>query len=220
MNPALETDPVVHPVPYLSQWESAELVPDIVSGAFNAADDPHWADSGATDPTEYAFWARHLCGIACLRMALAYWMPATPVPRAIDLAREATDAGAFVRTGEDVKGLLYRPFTRWVTPRFGLHAEVRTELPAAELPGLIAAGHLVMVSVYKTIRVLDPAPPKRGGHLVLAVGATPEGLLINNPSGFPGQSQKAHNVTWSDLDRFYAERGVVLGPPHHEVSSS
>jgi hypothetical protein len=76
----------------------------------------------------------------------------------------------------------------------------------------IAAGRVVLLSVHKTIRTLDPAPPHRGGHLVLAVGASPEAVVLHNPSGLPDRSQQFHHVPWSSLDRFYAGRGVVLGP--------
>ncbi|MFC7619687.1 hypothetical protein [Microlunatus sp. GCM10028923] len=55
------------------------------------------------------------------------------------------------------------------------------------------------------------APPSRGGHLVLAVGADEEGLLIHNPSGLPGVSAQSAEVSWARLAAFYAGRGVLLG---------
>ncbi|MGI5335931.1 hypothetical protein ACQEVS_00315 [Streptomyces sp. CA-181903] len=56
----------------------------------------------------------------------------------------------------------------------------------------------------------DSEPPAKGGHLVLAVGATEHCLLIHNPSGFPGTSQHDFPVPWDRLDHFYAGRGIVL----------
>lgn len=56
--------------PYFGQWESAERIGDILSGALAAGDDPLWPRSGAGSAAEYAIWADHLCGVACLRMAL------------------------------------------------------------------------------------------------------------------------------------------------------
>ncbi|NUK88100.1 hypothetical protein HRW19_28170, partial [Streptomyces lunaelactis] len=130
----------------------------------------------------------------------------------LPLLHEALEAGAYVRTGETtVKGLIYAPFADWATRRWGLHAEVRPELVAADIDTEIARGHLVLLSVHKTIRTLAPSPPQRGGHLVLAVGAGPAGLTLHNPSGLPGRSQQFHHVPWSDLHRFFAGRGVVLG---------
>ncbi|MGW0901520.1 hypothetical protein ACWD0G_31905 [Streptomyces goshikiensis] len=67
------------------------------------------------------------------------------------------------------------------------------------------------MSVHKTIRTLDPCPEHRGGHLVLAVGSGPDHVTIHNPSGFPEQSQRFHQVPRADLARFFAGRGVVLG---------
>jgi hypothetical protein len=45
------------------------------------------------------------------------------------------------------------------------------------------------------------------------VGVTEDALVFHNPSGFQGRrSQEFVHVRWADLDRFYAGRGVVMGP--------
>lgn len=197
------------PVPYYSQWESAALVLEFITGARTAADDPLWQKSGADSPQEYAFWAPRMCGVACLRMALDYWR--RPVPPSVPLVKELVEAGAYVRNGDEVMGLIYRPFAEHVNARWGLYARPAPELSADDIRREVAGGHLVVVSVHKSIRTLDPAPPGKGGHLVLVVGADEEGVRLHNPSGLPGRSQKFAPVTWAALERFYAGRGVVLG---------
>ena len=97
-----------HRVPYYSQWESADLVPEFITGTRAAEADPLWQKSGASSPEEYGFWARRICGMACLRMALDHW--GHPVPPSVPLLHEALEAGAYVRSGETVKGLIYAPF--------------------------------------------------------------------------------------------------------------
>ncbi|MFH9649060.1 C39 family peptidase [Streptomyces albidoflavus] len=201
--------PTVHPVPYYSQWESASLVPDFISGRTPATEDPLWQKSGADSPEEYGYWAPRMCGVACLRMALDHW--GHQVPPSIPLVRDLCEAGAYVREGDSVKGLIYRPFTEYVQARWGLTAEVRPNLPPAELPEILHGGRLALLSVHKTIRTPHVEPPSRGGHLVLAVGANKEAVLVNNPSGLPGSSQTAAAVPWARLDAFYAHRGVILG---------
>ncbi|RNG32467.1 C39 family peptidase [Streptomyces botrytidirepellens] len=199
-----------HRVPYYAQWESADLVPEFVTGARASADDPLWQKSGAGSREEYGFWASRICGMACLRMALDHF--GHPVPPSIPLLRDALEAGAYVRTGETtVKGLIYAPFADWVVRRWGLYARARPELGAGDIEAEVARGRLVMLSVHHSIRTLDPEPPLRGGHLVLAVGCGPKGVVLHNPSGFPGHSQEYHQVPWVDLERFFAGRGVVLG---------
>lgn len=84
----------VHDVPYFSQWESPELVPEFITGARSAADDPLWPGSGAASASEYEFWARRLCGMACLRMALKHWRGTTPP--SVTLASECVQAGAYI----------------------------------------------------------------------------------------------------------------------------
>jgi len=65
-------------VPYFSQWESAELAERFVDGSLDLADDPRWAVSGARTPAEYGYWASKVCGLACLKMILAW--RGQPVP--------------------------------------------------------------------------------------------------------------------------------------------
>ncbi|MFI0718116.1 C39 family peptidase [Streptomyces sp. NPDC021224] len=196
-------------VPYHSQWESAELVPEFVTGTRSAAYDPLWQKSGADSVEEYAFWARRMCGVACLRMALDHW--GLDVPPSVPLVRELEAAGAYVRDGEQVKGLIYRPFAGHVARRWGLYVRVAPELTFAGIREEIAAGRLVMVSVHPGIRTPETEPPGKGGHLVLVVNANTEGVELNNPSGFPGLSQQHARVPWAALERFYAGRGIVLG---------
>ncbi|GGR52263.1 C39 family peptidase [Streptomyces griseomycini] len=200
---------ILHPVPYYSQWESASLVPEFITGTRDAADDPLWQKSGADSPQEYAFWAPRMCGVACLRMALDFW--GHSVPPSVPLARELCEAGAYVRDGNQVKGLIYQPFAEHVRARWGLEAEAVPELSAAHLPGIITGGRLALLSVHKTIRTTEEKPPSKGGHLVLAVGVSEENVMLHNPSGLPGVSQEAAPVSWARLESFYAGRGVILG---------
>ncbi|GAB3754248.1 C39 family peptidase [Microlunatus parietis] len=201
---------LMHQVPYYAQYESAELVPGLIAGTITPADDPRWSRSGATNREEYAFWASRTCGVACLRMALGHWGYA--VPRSVPLARDLFVAGAYVRDGNSVRGLIYRPFADHVQARWGLRAHVEPTLTAGMVRRHLADGGLALISVHKAIR--DPGttqPPSRGGHLVLAVGATEDALLIHNPSGLPGTSQQYAPVSWGRLAAFSAGRGVLLG---------
>ncbi|MEU1816122.1 C39 family peptidase [Streptomyces roseifaciens] len=201
---------IKRPVPYYSQWESASLVPEFITGARSAERDPLWQKSGADTAQEYAFWAPRMCGVACLRMALDWW--GHPVPQSVPLVRELCKAGAYVRDGDAVRGLIYQPFAEHVTARWGVAARSAPKLSSTEIREVIGAGQLALLSVHKTIRTLhEPNPPSKGGHLVLAVGATQEKVLINNPSGLPGASQQYAEVPWERLEHFYAGRGVVLG---------
>ena len=57
---------------YFSQWESAALAERFADGSLPLMDDPRWAASGARTPAEYQYWARKVCGLACLKMILAH----------------------------------------------------------------------------------------------------------------------------------------------------
>ncbi|MFI6699089.1 hypothetical protein ACIBJC_08950 [Streptomyces sp. NPDC050509] len=102
-----------------------------------------------------------------------------------------------------------------------LYALVRPrDLTRNEIRDEISGGRLVMLSVHRTIRTPAAAPPQRGGHLVLAVGAGPTGVALHNPSGLPGQSQQFTHVPWTGLDRFFAGRGIILGDSEHAAPLS
>ncbi|MFC8449477.1 C39 family peptidase [Kitasatospora sp. NPDC057223] len=197
-------------VPYYSQYQSPQLIQEIAAGTRTAADDPQWARSGAASLEEYAFWAPRSCGVACLRMALGFWRAGPPLP-AMPLVRELVDARAYEvnDAGTGTGGLIYRPFADYATSRWGLGARVDSDLTEDVIRKEIADGALAILSVHKSIRTLDPAPPSRGGHLVLAVAADERTITIHNPSGLPNVSQK-HRVEWGVFDRFFARRGVVL----------
>ncbi|WP_037779456.1 C39 family peptidase [Streptomyces sp. SID8376] len=203
--------PVVHSVPYFSQWESPELVSNLVAGTRRASQDPLWKNSGAESPDSYEFWSGRLCGVACLRMALKFWFGVAPT--AFDILRECVDAGAYRLDGQKVHGLIYAPFADYVTNRWRIQADSRPQLPVSELRDLIREGALPLLSVHKSIRTPAVTPPSRGGHLVLGVGASDSAIYLHNPSGFHSVSQEFAELSWRDFDGFYAGRGVVLLPP-------
>jgi hypothetical protein len=195
-------------VPYFSQWESGHLAEPFVDGSLDLADDPRWAASGARTPAEYKYWARKVCGLACLRMILA--RRGLPVPPTMALVERALAWQAFVPQGDRVVGLIYRPFADWLADEYGITAEVAPELPLEAVAAQASPDTPVIASVHPWIRWPDREPPARGGHLVLVTGAG-EGLLrLHNPSGIPPSSQRDALVTLTDFARCYAGRGMLI----------
>jgi hypothetical protein len=194
-------------VPYFSQWESAELVPAFLDGTLRAAQDPRWAASGAATPREYEFWARRVCGLACLKMILA--ARSFPVPPMLRLVEDAVRWGAYVRDGDSVAGMIYQPFADWVGAEYGLIAKVLPSLPA-ELVEAASPQAPVIASVHSWIRWPDRVPPARGGHLVLVTGMAGGLIRLHNPSGLPGVSQQDALIRAADFSRFFAGRGLLI----------
>ncbi|MFM7415013.1 MAG: hypothetical protein ACKO51_04390, partial [Alphaproteobacteria bacterium] len=168
--------------PYFGQWETPGLIGAIITGACRAEDDPAWAASGAENPAEYALWADHLCGVACLRMALAA-RGITP-PRARNLAKMLTGYGAYVEAANGfIRGLIYAPAIIWLAEAHAIPAEIILDRAAEDIPPLLVDGGLFIASVHPGIRrPAEPAPGK-GGHLVLVFGAEDNALRLHNPSG-------------------------------------
>lgn len=195
--------------PFFGQWESAERIGDILSGALRAADDPLWPRSGAASAADYARWADHLCGVACLRMALA--ARGIVPPRAFDLARELNTRGGYVAQPDGtIRGLIYAPAAAWLREAHGIDADVSVDVAAGDIPGRVADGGVFIASVHPSIRRPEQDPPSRGGHLVLVFGAQDGALRLHNPSGDSAAAQRDVRLPVGVFERFYAGRGIAL----------
>jgi hypothetical protein len=195
-------------VPYYCQWESPELVSQFCDGSMRPAEDPAWAASGAATPEEYGFWSTRSCGLACLKMILS--RRGQLVPPTMRLVEQALSWQAFVRDGERVAGLIYRPFADWVGHDYEIAVDVAPDLTIEALASAAAPDTPVIASVHSSIRWPDCAPPQRGGHLVLVTGATDGVLRLHNPSGIQGASQRDALIGCADFERFFAGRGILI----------
>ncbi len=197
-------------VPYFSQWETASMtLPVLESGSSALLSDPLWHQSGAETVEEYARWAVNICGMACLKMALA---ARGEMHRTIDLARACTAFGGYVvnEADQSIKGLIYAPFVTFLGRAFGLKAETITNLPTTDIPDLLRRNTFFIASVNSQIRWPDREPPSRGGHLVLVTAASPGTIRFHNPSGHDAQSQADVVLPLPTFDRFFANRGVAI----------
>ncbi len=194
--------------PYRAQWESPELIPDFLAGR-DRATDPLWPRSGAVDAAEYARWADHLCGCACLQMVLGAL--GRPVPPIHEVRRAVQRQAGYVETPEGtIRGLVYAGAVAWLAG-LGIRSEVRLDLPAADLPALVAGGALFIASVHPGIRWPDRPPPARGGHLVLVFGSTGDGALrFHNPSGDTPATRRDARLRPAVFDTFFAGRGILV----------
>lgn len=195
--------------PYFAQWESAERIGDILSGGLAAADDPLWPRSGAGSASDYQEWADHLCGVACLRMALA--ARGVVPPRAFDLARDLTARGGYVVQSDGaIRGLIYASAIAWLREAHGIAAEVQVDVAAEDIPARVTDGGLFIASVHPWIRRPEQEPPSRGGHLVLIFGARDGVLRFHNPSGDTAATQSDVRLPVAVFARFFATRGIAI----------
>lgn len=197
-------------VPYFSQWETPEMtLPVIAEGATALLSDPLWPRSGAGSVEEYARWAVNLCGMACLKMILAARGELYPT---LELARACTQYGGYVVSEDStsIKGLIYAPFVKLASERFGLKAETVTGVEAIAIPQLLSRWQFFMASVHHSIRWPDQVPPSKGGHLVLITAASPQAVCFHNPSGHDRASQADAVLPITVFDRFFANRGIAV----------
>ncbi|CAB3900568.1 hypothetical protein LMG26854_05480 [Achromobacter aegrifaciens] len=161
-------------VPYFCQWESAHRASEIIQGTLALADDPAWRGSGARDVDEYARWASHVCGMACLKMVLAA-RDGRQYPT-LELARGSLAYGAYTVEGEQIKGMIYAPFVRYVDEAFGLAARVHVDLRADELPGLMsqAAYFMALDTLARAATAQEGRAPGAGDSRNAGLGDLPQ----------------------------------------------
>ncbi|MEV6158478.1 C39 family peptidase [Nonomuraea sp. NPDC052129] len=187
---------------------SPERIAAIAYHGADAADDPLWHVSGAASRSEYGRWCGHACGMACLQMALDHRDGHTPP--LLDLLHGCRAYGGYIEDAAgQIKGLYYAPFADYVRAEHGLHADVHPHLAAAELPGLLADGHLVIASVHKEIRRPEVPSPGRGGHLVLLTGHDHGLIHLHNPSGHTPHARQA-SLPIDVFETFFGGRGIAL----------
>ncbi|MFI5867237.1 C39 family peptidase [Streptomyces sp. NPDC051546] len=196
--------------PTITQYASPDLIAAIAYEDHDRGDDPRWAESGAPDVDTYRRWCGHMCGIACLRMALL--ARTGDAPTLFDLLDGARKYGAYTEDADTgaIRGLIYAPFTQYVEeahPR--LDAEVHPTLTVPGLLALLDSGRLVMASVHKEIRRPENPAPGKGGHLVLVTGHHGDTLYFRNPSGHTEQARTA-SLPVAEFAEFFAGRGVSL----------
>ncbi|MBX5045748.1 C39 family peptidase [Rhizobium lentis] len=197
-------------VPYFSQWETPGMtLPVLAKGSQALLGDPLWHRSGAGTIEEYARWAVNVCGMACLKMILAARGEIHPT---LELARACTSYGGYVvnEIDDSIKGLIYDPFVRFVSERFGLRAETMTGVDASVIPELLSKRRFFIASVNSGIRRPEREPPSKGGHLVLVTSASTESIRFHNPSGHDEASQADVTLPLSVFDRFFANRGISV----------
>ncbi|MFE1877208.1 C39 family peptidase [Streptomyces sp. NPDC059496] len=198
-----------HPFPTITQYASADLIAAFVYEGRAHDYDPRWEESGAPDCETYGRWCGHMCGIACLRMALL--ARTGEAPTMFELLDGARKYGAYtedVDTGA-IRGLIYAPFVQYVTDVHPLGAEVHRTLAVPELLALLDSGRLVMASVHKEIRRPENPAPGKGGHLVLVTGRQGDTVHFRNPSGHTEQARTA-SLPAAEFAEFFGGRGVSL----------
>lgn len=198
-------------IPYVSQWESTELIDDIWSKKMRTEDDPKWRNSGASSKSEYAEWSWAGCGLACTKMILA--ATGKENPPLVTLGKQALEFGAYQLPLATSPGLFYRPFVQFLASKYDLPARVTSRLSDAKIMRALARDGFVIASVSADIRYPCSTPAKKGGHLVLVVGydRDREEFYIHNPSGTTAASQAFAAVSFADFAKFSARRGIIIG---------
>ncbi|MEU9314052.1 peptidase [Streptomyces sp. NPDC048256] len=150
----------------VTQYATWDLIGPIAYEGYDPVNDPGWEKTGAPSPAFYARWCRHLCGIACLRMALLH--RDGRAPDRFTLLTGARNAGAYVREPDGtVKGLIYAPFVEYTAHTHQLPGAVHGDLGLDGLVALLDAGHMVMASPRLQG---DPPPRARAGAARRAPG--------------------------------------------------
>jgi hypothetical protein len=195
-------------VPYYSQWETPSMINDFLSKNVPPSMDPNWRNSGASSPEEYEKWSGHICGVACLKMAISYFTGTTyPLFHILNLAIQY---GAYTKSSGKLSGMIYLPAVKMLLNEFKVLSRILSPISIDELHKQLNNSCLFIASVHPSIRQPKAFPPSRGGHLVLITKITSKDLTFHNPSGTNPATQINVTLKHRDFDRFFARRGILL----------
>lgn len=199
-------------MPYFAQWESKDLVGKILRNWEKPVHDLKWKESGAKTKEEYDLWTRNMCGMACLKMILAYKMKKQfPL---VTLGKACMQFGGYKMTDKKrvIDGLFYEPFVRFVKETFGISAKLVKRMPQEQVIYELSKGNMVIASVSPQIRHPKEKNTKNGGHLVLMLGYDlgEKMFFLHNPSGDTKENQEYFKISFTDFTRFSASRGIVI----------
>ncbi|MDR5775598.1 MULTISPECIES: hypothetical protein [unclassified Caballeronia] len=194
-------------VRYFSQWADPLYNRRIIEGE-DPCFDPTWSASGFADADDYRFWARRLCGIACLKSILSAYR--VHVPTTFQLLELALESGSYRKRGDGtVEGLLYEPFVQMIDSQFGLSGKIVVDTPASRIATVLPSDGFVIWSVSSEIRSPHLPNQRTGGHLILVMAADRDACIFHNPSGIePYQSWV--KLDYETLYRFSAGRGMAI----------
>ena len=185
--------------------------------AMNIAYYSQWDESGFQSKQEYELWSPNLCGMACLKMVLKDIY--NEVQSTVGLAKRCCEYGGYIVKDDQIEGLIYKPFCKFIKKEFGLSGKVKKRLSCRTIKKQLSKGNYIIASVNPTIRdaqmsVNDEVTIK-GGHLVLMTGfnSITGTLQFHNPSGNPGKSQINHEMLEEDFNKYFANRGIVVYKP-------
>jgi hypothetical protein len=137
-----------------------------------------WLDDGFASSAEASLWSDRSCGIACVRMILAYCN--RPVPSLAELLREGLALTAYSSRGWVHNGLAE------LLRRHGINAQAQgIDRDLSSLTHFLDEGRPLIASVTERF----PCDGRTGGHLVIVTGYVRDGegaeaVYFNDPSSW------------------------------------
>ncbi len=204
-------------VPYVPQFASPEHIYAYIHEGFHGRDDPAWETFGAPDAETYDFWARRVCALACLKMAIMAFSPAWQ-PTLWNLVERGLAHNGYCAYEDGVlvdEGWFY-PAIVALAREYGLQAVGQGYAAFHEICRLTRNGWLVAPSVTPELGEYGPLR-RHGGHMVLVYGFTwragrCEHLLLHNPSGRFPDLQADAKIPAARFRRAYAHRLIAFRP--------
>lgn len=179
-------------------------------------------DSGFPGQEAVRQWEKNCCGIACLRMILAYYGVTNDQQRTgyWNLLQAGLARGAYSDKGWIHRGLLD------MAAELGVSGQCHRRVDMARVMETIRRGSVCIVSVTRYFLGGQPdergVPLERGGHLVVAYdlhdGDGTAGLVCNHPSSGRQWNKAAWVVELEKWERSFSGACIEFFPGQGEPS--
>lgn len=144
-------------------------------------------------------WTRRICGLACLKMVIAK-KTGQSIPLKTLLDQGLSVDGYMQGVGWIHQGLVD------IAEQYGVTAQCQSIGDQLEVvDAAINRGQLVIASVSCGFN-----QKKKGGHLVLVIGAEKDGFIIHHPSSDKNEQWPHHFINKAQFKECFSENGNII----------
>lgn len=204
-------------LPYYSQYMNPEIGYQIFKGELNIEDDLNWNKFGSQDVSDYIFWSKRSCAIACLRMVLNGF--GNSIKNNYELVKQGLELGGYLINdinGNFVdKGWYHIPLIH-LARTYGIDGLIKNCSNINDLCESIILSQPIMASV--SVNICDSlcSDASKNGHFIVIHGFKWSKrnkcthILFHNPLGKNTKTSKNVLMNVEEFKNYFSGRIILF----------